>query len=117
MRHYIPLRKDFSNFGEVLERFRDRGSYDRIVGVAYEDLILSGRFSYERFIGEFDDRLLRMGFMPEVEEGVRQRVEEVLRENLVSRTAVASAKWSLETPFPGRPHLSKFYRTYIKPRT
>jgi len=117
MRHYIPLKKDFSNFGEVLERFRDRETRERILDVAYEDLIRSGRYSYERFIGEFDDRMLRMGFTSGVEEGVRLRVEEILRENRVSRTLVAAAKWVLETPFPGRPHLSKFYRTYINPRT
>jgi hypothetical protein len=44
-RHYIPLRRDFSNLDEVLELARDRTLLDRIAEQAYEDVYLSGRFS------------------------------------------------------------------------
>jgi hypothetical protein len=64
MRHYIPLRKDFSNFDEVIRLFRDRQFRSELTTRAYEDLIASGRFSYARFVAAFDDRLAAAGLEP-----------------------------------------------------
>ena len=63
-RHYIPLRKDFSNFDEVIEKFRSPGLRARLVDNAYRDLIASGRFSYRRFVQDFDVQLRLMGVRP-----------------------------------------------------
>ena len=43
MVHYIPLRKDFSNLDEVLDRFRDADLRAQIAENAYRDLIASRR--------------------------------------------------------------------------
>ena len=32
MVHYIPLKKDFSNFDEVIERFRDKDVRKELTG-------------------------------------------------------------------------------------
>ncbi len=53
--HYIPLAKDFSNFGEVAERIRDLPALEAMVERAHADLVRSGRYSYEAFVREFDD--------------------------------------------------------------
>jgi hypothetical protein len=45
-RHYIPLRPDFSNMDEVLDRVRDRGLTETIAQTAYEEIYLSGRYGY-----------------------------------------------------------------------
>lgn len=62
--HYIPLRKDFSNFDEVIAAFRDRGRRQRMVDAARRDLIDSGRYHYAEFIRGFDEELAGAGVVP-----------------------------------------------------
>ena len=52
--HYIPLKKDFSNVDEVLEKLDDLKCLEEMTGKAYEDVIASGNYSYRHFIEEFD---------------------------------------------------------------
>jgi hypothetical protein len=52
--HYVPLEKDFSNFGDVVERIRDLPTLEAIVDRTYDDLIRSGRYSFETFVHRFD---------------------------------------------------------------
>jgi hypothetical protein len=42
-RHYIPLRRDFSNLDEALERLADVEAVEAMTERAYEDVYLSGR--------------------------------------------------------------------------
>jgi hypothetical protein len=53
-RHYLPLRRDFSNLDEVLERVKDRELLDELVEQAYEDVYLSGAYSYRRFAAQLE---------------------------------------------------------------
>jgi hypothetical protein len=53
--HYIPLEKDFSNMDEVVAKLKDDAFITRLVERAHTDLVSSGRWSYARFIHEFDD--------------------------------------------------------------
>ena len=64
MRHYIPLKKDFSNFDEVIERFRDAELRRELTTNARRDLIESGENGYERFIEGFDRVLTGAGLQP-----------------------------------------------------
>jgi hypothetical protein len=76
MEHYIPLKKDFSNFDEVISLFRDPQVRHTLTENSYRDLIESGDFSYERFIGRFDQSLIDAGLEPpgvEVERAVVER--------------------------------------------
>jgi hypothetical protein len=57
--HYIPLKKDFSNLDEVFERLKDVAALEEMVERTYRDLISSGRFSYEKFVHQFDETLLK----------------------------------------------------------
>lgn len=52
--HYIPLKKDFSNFKEVISALKDDEFIERITTTAYHDVIESSLYSYERFISDFD---------------------------------------------------------------
>src|SRR5438067_845137 len=47
--HYFPLRGDFSNLPEALERVRDPRETEAMAERAWEDLIASGRYSYGAF--------------------------------------------------------------------
>ena len=42
-RHYIPVRRDFSNLDEALERLRDVEAVEAMTERAYEEVYLSGR--------------------------------------------------------------------------
>lgn len=53
-RHYIAVKKDYSNILEVLEQVRDRRYCERLADQAHSDLIASGRFSDRAFVQRFD---------------------------------------------------------------
>lgn len=56
--HYISLKKDFSNFDAVLEKLNDAAFVDDMAEKSYNDIILSGKYSYQRFIEDFE-RILK----------------------------------------------------------
>lgn len=47
--HYIPLKRDFSNLTECLDKIKDVAYLQQIVDRAYEDIYLSGLYSYKAF--------------------------------------------------------------------
>jgi hypothetical protein len=53
-RHYIPLKKDYSNFDEVVAKLRDVPYLRELTDRAYREIIESGRYSYASFIQEVD---------------------------------------------------------------
>lgn len=53
-KHYIPLKKDFSNFDEVINALKNRELVSDICENAYNDLIKNSQYSYEVFIKRFD---------------------------------------------------------------
>ncbi|WP_342721458.1 hypothetical protein [Acidovorax sp. FHTAMBA] len=52
--HYIPLRKDFSNVDDVIAAVSDDSLLDRLTAQAYLDVVQSGRYTYQKFIAEYD---------------------------------------------------------------
>jgi len=62
---YIPLKKNFSNFDDVLKLFRDTQFRQQITDNCYRNLIASGKYSYRKFIEGFDRELMAEGFSPE----------------------------------------------------
>jgi hypothetical protein len=56
-RHFIPLKKDFSNVDEVLAKLHDDSFLETLTDRAYADIIGSGRYSYEAFVNMVDDVL------------------------------------------------------------
>lgn len=46
--HYIPLKRDFSNLEEALLKLKDDDYVQSIIDQAYEDIYLSGNYTYER---------------------------------------------------------------------
>jgi hypothetical protein len=47
--HYLPLRRDFANLDEILERMQDVDSLARMTKQARADICESGRFGYAAF--------------------------------------------------------------------
>jgi len=48
-RHYIPLRRDFSNLPDVLDRLQDHAALARIAQTAYDEVYLPGAYDLERY--------------------------------------------------------------------
>ncbi len=80
-RHFLSLRKDFSNFDDVIARFKDPQARAEVVENAYTDLIASGEYGYERFIASFDQVLRDAGLAPRTG---REPVMPVLRSQEVT---------------------------------
>jgi hypothetical protein len=53
-RHYLPLRRDFSNLDEVLERSKDVDLLQDLADRAYEEIYVSGRYSYRQFAARLE---------------------------------------------------------------
>ena len=65
-RHYIPVRRDFSNLDEALERLRDVEAVEAMTERAYRDVYLSGRNN----LSVLADQLSRRGAAPAKRTGV-----------------------------------------------
>ena len=63
-RHYVPLEKDFSNVDDVVATIRNTSALAEMIERSYEEIVASGRFSYNRMVAEFD-RLLEELAEPE----------------------------------------------------
>lgn len=71
-KHYIPLKKDFSNISEVLAALKDAKKCQEIIDTAYMDIVLSGAYTYKNFAA---------AVLSDIEESVKNRM------NLLERLA------------------------------
>lgn len=53
-RHYIPLKRDYSNLEEVLDKLEDIQLVSKVVDQAYADICLSDKYSYRAFAAMID---------------------------------------------------------------
>lgn len=51
--HYIELKKDYSNFDEVIELINDEKQRMNIVKQAFHDIVESDRYTFKQFVKEF----------------------------------------------------------------
>jgi hypothetical protein len=54
-KHFIPLKKDFSNFDEVIQKLRNHSYLKKLVNRAYIDVACNPRLSYRHFVGKIDN--------------------------------------------------------------
>src|SRR5579871_2098283 len=85
MVHYIPLRKDFSNFDEVVSLLRDPHVSRELVENAHRDLIASGEYSYASFVRGVDQELEAAGQDPAIAPAQRRQVDAALRRGRIRR--------------------------------
>ena len=90
--HYLALKKDFSNFSEVVERFKDPALRRRITARAKADLIDSGAYGYDSFIAGFDRDLERAGLDLGVGPDLKRRVDRAVRRGRVARAVRARGR-------------------------
>jgi hypothetical protein len=107
--HYIPLKKDFSNFSDVIAEFSDVHRREEITHRAYRDLIASGAYSYKNFIRSFDEHLNSLELYPPSGYD-RTHIETILREDLTRRLIHTWIKQGIYIHFPGRSLLRALIR-------
>jgi hypothetical protein len=59
-RHYIPLRKDFSNFDEVVKKIKDSDYLQDLADRTYQEIALNPLWSYRSFVSIVDESM-RLG--------------------------------------------------------
>lgn len=56
-RHYIPLRKDFSNFDEVVKKIKDSDYLQYLADRTYQEKALNSPWSYRSFVNIVDESM------------------------------------------------------------
>ena len=49
-KHYVPLKRDFSNIKEVLNFLKNEDQCQKIIDFAYNDIVLNKKYTYESFV-------------------------------------------------------------------
>ncbi|MBR1153686.1 hypothetical protein [Bradyrhizobium sp. JYMT SZCCT0428] len=58
-KHFISLKKDGSNLGDICKALQDGAFIDEMTRKAFEDVIAPGTYSYKSYVGLVDDELDR----------------------------------------------------------
>ncbi len=66
-KHYIPLKRDLSNIEDVFAKLQDISYLESLTQRAFNDVILSGNYFYEKFIALIDN-VIAENFTPRVRE-------------------------------------------------
>jgi len=111
--HYIPLKKDFSNFDEVIRMFKDIGMRRQITNSAHHDLIDSGLYSYRNFIAGFDREIRNEGFDPKPQENY-DKIAGRLNRDLPRRRLRAMVRNLPYYPFPGRRFIKPLIKSLLR---
>jgi len=55
--HYLVLKNDFSNIKKIVTILKDKKRCNKIINQAYEDIVLSGKYSYRKFVELIIDKI------------------------------------------------------------
>lgn len=105
--HYIPLKKDFSNFEKVITQFRDPDVRNRIQDAAYRDLITSKKYTYACFVENFDRVLDEQKVLTSDCDVHPEMISELLTADLFQRMTLIRGRKLMRLQFPGRRLLSR----------
>lgn len=100
--HYLPLKKDFSNIGEIMERMRDTVEMGRMLQRGYDEVVSSDRWHYRTAVRELDTVLVSMGLQPEATAAEALAARNALRSDEWLRRMAYRAREAHQINFPGR---------------
>jgi hypothetical protein len=116
-RHYIPLKKDYSNLDDVIEKVKNDEYLTTMANLAYREIVLSGNYSYGSFVAYFDsvvNLFLRKKYGDErlfIVEGLEP--EEVVREGFVNGGLADDGLVELKLPY-NLVTIKRSYKTKFK---
>lgn len=114
MVHYIPLKKDFSNYSGVIRLFRNKSMRQQLTENAYRDLISSGKYNYQNFIAGFDQHLIDHGFHPGINKRDADNVSKILSKGRVYAQFRAYLKTLRYYPYPGKAILTRTLKPFVE---
>ena len=80
--HYIPLKPDYSNLDEVLQRVKDDRHREEITERAYQDIVCSGQWSYRRAVRDLILNATGVDVTGPAYEGINEEVPATLALNV-----------------------------------
>ncbi len=98
MVHYVPLRKDFSNFDEVVRLVSDPQVRGEITANAYRDLIAADTYTYATWVRGIDDDIAAAGHEPALPARRRRRMDRALRRGRAWRRVRTEARYASIVP-------------------
>lgn len=113
MVHYIPLKKDFSNFHEVIRMLGDEAFCKQITDNCYRDLIASEEYSYKKFIESFDQDLKNTGRAPHAKEDKNRGLSFLLLFNSIIRFPIHIVNILMYGRYPGKSILVRIARPFV----
>lgn len=57
-KHYLPIKKDYSNATEIMEKAMDDQVRKKIVRQAYQDIVASEKYTYRNFIAFIEKKII-----------------------------------------------------------
>ncbi len=57
-KHYIPLKKDFSNIDKVISIIKNDISRKKIITRTYKDIVASNKYSYQTFVNKIENEII-----------------------------------------------------------
>jgi hypothetical protein len=112
-KHYLPLKKDFSNYEEVVAAFHDPTMRTALTDRTYSDVVESGRWTYERFIAGFDHDLVSLGFSPRIALQDKNAVTRRLQQGSLLRRVRGRVAAARHMRFPGRARAASAMRRLL----
>jgi glycosyltransferase involved in cell wall biosynthesis len=76
-KHYLPLKKDMSNFNDIIDCLNDSSKTKQMVEQAYNDIVLNKKYHIEHFAEEFDQKINDL---------IANKKEAVAEKNRVNKT-------------------------------
>lgn len=93
-KHYLPLKKDFSNLEDIFNTLRDDAAVDALVEQAFLDLITSKKYSYKKFVDVVDNEIT--GVLSQLQKINRSNV----RQSLVPDPSITRTPYKSSPPLP-----------------
>jgi len=69
-KHFIMLKKDFSNISDVLLKLKDDGFLQKMVDITYKDIVQSTKYTYNSFISYIDEVILKEFSLRAIKENI-----------------------------------------------
>jgi hypothetical protein len=64
-KHYLPVKRDYSNIEELLNYLKDEKFCQKIVDRCYQDIVESGLYSYDKFVKQIINKALEKNLIIE----------------------------------------------------
>lgn len=66
-KHYIPLKSDYSNVDEALDKLADQAYVQSMVRRAYADVVESDRWTYRKYVRDIESEILDCRVLPKAD--------------------------------------------------